>query len=176
MDKFKQTSDDEAMITRYTRTWKTPLVALQNIYNSIGLTGIALSYPILVHYEGMDLKLAALARLCTVGSLTLSTATLLGFATVEYYEKTLTYFKNNGKIDDAYLKFFLINKGKSGRDLKTIYKNTEGTWYCQRRGVELAMKELGLGQQWSDACLKYGVNPDHDKRLFLTQTTRSTSA
>ena len=157
-------SKKDEVVNQLVKKWKTAEVAWKNIYNRVGLIGTAVSYPYLLKVEGVDVMLAALGRLSCVGSLSISAATLMGLATFEYYEKTIERYKRNGEIDDVYLKFFLTSKRH--RRLRN-YFGTEGTWYCQRRGVELAMKDLGLSKQWNEACRQYGIKPEHDKRLLI---------
>ncbi len=80
--------------------------------------------------------------------------TARGKDTVEAYSDTIAHFTEHGEVDDQWLRRNLLHRETNVHHA-----------YCWRRGVELAMRDLGLKSQWDRVARGVGLRPDHDKRI-----------
>src|SRR3989344_1224946 len=108
---------------------KAPLIPLRNIYNGLGVVSVTAS--MLVANAPLRDWVAYLgSQALFVAGMGGMGATELGLTTVNAYVRTLNRYQRFGKINDSFLRY---------------YYNSD---YCWRRGVELAMQEIGLSEQW----------------------------
>ena len=82
------------------------------------------------------------AKVATIlGLLVSGGGTSFGLETVNSYLKTLNLYRKHGEIKNSWL---------------TVQKSAS---YCARVGVECAMQELGLSQQWKDIDKRRIIQP-----------------
>jgi hypothetical protein len=135
------------------------IVRLQNYYVQMSMlaAGTSMAEFTATQYSAEGMTRLALSVLGALGFV--SGTGILGLlhggrTTLNAYLDTFEHFNKHGVIDDRWL-LASISVGRS----------REPGAYCWRRGVELAMRDLGKKPQWDAAAKSIGLNPDHDTRI-----------
>lgn len=154
MDAERQSAESQTQIKL--STLKNLQIRLQNYYTRAGalaMGGAGISFGSMGSTRQDLVKglFAALGLIGFFGGRKALKETDYGGETVEAYSSTIEHFTEHGKIDDRWLR-------------KSIYEAGSGPRaYCWRRGIELAMRDLGKKSQWDTMAEDIGIKKDHDK-------------